>query len=223
MPSVLWCCWLGGRKGIRPVKHWVVRCWHGYLSGARCRLHMAQLMPPPLTVSCFSKIQIGFTFLVPAHLGGPGHRAVKRVNGCCSGRLESLCGSWWSWVSSRMQMLTRFSRWPTYMLRVAIMFGCIGRLESPCGSWWPWVSSRMQMLTRSRWWPAYMLRVDIMCGCSGRLESPCGSWWRWVSSRMQMLTRLRWWPTYCMATGCASRNTVPMNCKPHLLQISTFV
>ena len=42
-------------------------------------LHMAQLMPPPLTVSCFSKIQIGFTFLVPAHLGSPGQRAVKWV------------------------------------------------------------------------------------------------------------------------------------------------
>ena len=37
-PSVLWRCWLGGRKGIRPVKDWVVGCWHGYLSGARCRL-----------------------------------------------------------------------------------------------------------------------------------------------------------------------------------------
>ena len=35
-------------------------------------LHMAQLMPLPLTVSCFSKIQIGFTFLVTAHLGSPG-------------------------------------------------------------------------------------------------------------------------------------------------------
>ena len=34
-------------------------------------LHVAQLMPLPLTVSCFSKIQIGFTFLVPAHLGSP--------------------------------------------------------------------------------------------------------------------------------------------------------
>ena len=42
-------------------------------------LHMSQLMPLPLTVSCFSKIQIGFTFLVPAHLGSPGKRA---VNGC---------------------------------------------------------------------------------------------------------------------------------------------
>ena len=42
-------------------------------------LHMAQLMPLPLTVSCFNKIQIGFTFLVPAHPGSPGQRAVKRV------------------------------------------------------------------------------------------------------------------------------------------------
>ena len=42
-------------------------------------LHMVQLMPLPLTVSCFSKIQIGFTFLVPAHLVSPGQRAIKRV------------------------------------------------------------------------------------------------------------------------------------------------
>ena len=42
-------------------------------------MHMAQLMPLPLTVSCFSKIQIGYTFLVPAHPGSPGQRAVKRV------------------------------------------------------------------------------------------------------------------------------------------------
>jgi len=42
-------------------------------------LHMAQLMPLPLTVSCFSKIQIGFIFLVA---GSPGQRAVKRVCVC---------------------------------------------------------------------------------------------------------------------------------------------
>jgi len=101
-PYLLWHRWFGDRKGIRPVKNWVVGCWHGYLSGARCTasemtytvssgalnstpiqsnadLHMAQLMPLPLNVSCFSKIQIGFTFLVPAHLGSPGRRA---LNGC---------------------------------------------------------------------------------------------------------------------------------------------
>ena len=45
-------------------------------------LHMAQLIPLQHTVSCFSEIQIGFTFLVPAHPGGPRQRAVKRVCVC---------------------------------------------------------------------------------------------------------------------------------------------
>ena len=45
-------------------------------------LHMAQLMPLPLTVSCFSKIQIGFTFLVLAHPGSLGQSAVKQLNVC---------------------------------------------------------------------------------------------------------------------------------------------
>jgi len=57
---------LGGRKGIRPVKSE----WWG-AGMVICReqgadLNVAQLMPLQLTVSCFSKIQIGFTFLVPA-------------------------------------------------------------------------------------------------------------------------------------------------------------
>jgi len=41
-------------------------------------MHMAQLMPLPLTVSCSSKIQTGFTFLVPANPGSPGQGAVKQ-------------------------------------------------------------------------------------------------------------------------------------------------
>ena len=45
-------------------------------------LHMAQLVTLPLNVSWFGKIQIGFTFLVPAHLGSPGRRAIKRVCVC---------------------------------------------------------------------------------------------------------------------------------------------
>ena len=86
MPSVLSRCWLGGRKGIRPGKtEWrgagVVICLQ---RGAD--LHMAQLMPLPLTVSCYSKIQIGFTFLVPADLDSPGKRAVKRVCVCVCSR-----------------------------------------------------------------------------------------------------------------------------------------
>ena len=75
--SVLWRCWLGTRKGIWPVKtEWwgagEVICLQRGVD-----LHIAQLMPLPLTVSCFSKIQIGFTFPVPAHPGSPGQRAIK--------------------------------------------------------------------------------------------------------------------------------------------------
>ena len=85
---------LGGRKGIRLVKtDWwgagVVVCLE---QGAD--LHMAQLMPLPLTVSCFSKIQIVFTFLVPAHLGSPRKRAVKWVCVCA-------CNIAWVRMNSR--------------------------------------------------------------------------------------------------------------------------
>jgi len=81
LPSVLWRCWLGGRKGIRPVKKLSggVLAWLSVWSEVGSDLHMAQLMPLPLTVSCSSKIRIGFTFLVPAYLGSPGKMAVKRV------------------------------------------------------------------------------------------------------------------------------------------------
>jgi len=71
------CCWLGSRKGIWPVKNWVVGCWHGYLPRTRCRLAYgpADATASHYLFSCFSKIQIGFTFLVPAHLGSPGKKA----------------------------------------------------------------------------------------------------------------------------------------------------
>ena len=82
--SVLCHCWFGSRKGIRPVKtEWwgagVVVCLE------RCAdLHVAQLIPLPLTVFCLSKIHSPhwFYLLVPAHPGSPGQRAIKRVCMC---------------------------------------------------------------------------------------------------------------------------------------------
>ena len=52
-------------------------------------LHMAQLMPLPPTVSCFSKIQIGVSFLVLAHAGSPGQRAVTCVCVCACVRARA--------------------------------------------------------------------------------------------------------------------------------------
>ena len=60
-------------------------------------LYMVQLMPLPLTVSCFSKIQVGYTFLVPAHPGSPGQKAVKcvcvynKLNGKYSHSCKLMC------------------------------------------------------------------------------------------------------------------------------------
>jgi len=76
---------LGGRKGTRPVKKLSggVLAWLS-VSKRGADLHIAQLMPLPVTVSCFSKIQIGFTFLELAHPGSPGQRAVKQMCVCVS-------------------------------------------------------------------------------------------------------------------------------------------
>jgi len=80
-------------KGIRPVK---TELWGAGMVIVICLergadLHMAELLPLPLTVSCFSEIQICFTFLVPAHLGSHGKRAVKRVCVCvcCGGENQA--------------------------------------------------------------------------------------------------------------------------------------
>jgi len=82
MPSLLCCCWLGVRKSIWPVKNRVMRCWHDYLSGARCIMRVVQLMPLPLHHLFFIKIQNGFIFLVLAYPGCPGKEATKWVFVC---------------------------------------------------------------------------------------------------------------------------------------------
>jgi len=105
---------LGGRKGIQPVKTegWgagVVICLE-----RDADLRMAQLMPLPLTVAYFSKIQIGFTFLVLAYPGSPGQRAVKRV--CVCDCLNKRNFSFWQnvvsdesgWMSSYMLTYNKF-------------------------------------------------------------------------------------------------------------------
>jgi len=68
-------------------------------------LHMAQLLPVPLTVSCFNEIQIGFTVLLRAHPGCPGKRAVKRVCVFFPARVSFICrgsplGNKLLWVQS---------------------------------------------------------------------------------------------------------------------------
>jgi len=70
---------VGRQEGYPACKNWVMGCWRGYLSGARCSLAYGTA---GATVSCFVKIQIDLTFLVPAYPGSPGKRAIKCVCVC---------------------------------------------------------------------------------------------------------------------------------------------
>jgi len=77
-------------------------------------LHIAQLMPLPLTVSCFSKIQIGFIVLVPAHLGSPGQRAVKRVCVCVHIDHQNMLSTWYE-KGGRSERDKLDCRWSTML------------------------------------------------------------------------------------------------------------
>ena len=69
LPSVLWRCWLGGRKSIRPVKNWAVGCWRGYLSGARCRLAYG---PADATATHCLLLQLNPDWFYLSGTGSPG-------------------------------------------------------------------------------------------------------------------------------------------------------
>ena len=75
-------------------------------------LHMAQLMPLPLTVSCFSKIYTGFTFLVVAYPGSPGKGP---LNGCVCmiGQLNDVL------AIQAVRLLCYFSLWTFVCLQVS--------------------------------------------------------------------------------------------------------
>ena len=128
LPSVLLCHWLGGRKGIQPVKK---------LSGGErgADLHMAQLMPQPLTVSCFSKIQICFTFLVLAHPRSPRQSAIKRVLLSCLLECRSTDSNHHPFLLSQLSLLPYCDgEKPTDVWRLRMLM----RLESLdlfCRSW----------------------------------------------------------------------------------------
>jgi len=101
-------------------------CWRGFLSTACADcLHVSQLMPLPLTVSCFSKIQIGFTFLVPAHPCNPWQRAVKRVCVC-------LCYSRYTATNLLNEAKAWFTSWVIcyyYYYYAAFNAPCVGHKD----------------------------------------------------------------------------------------------
>ena len=105
-------------------------------------LHTAQLMPLPLTVSCFSKVQIGFTFLVPAHPDSPGKRAIRLVV-CVTVLFISYCvpvffiTDYFYWFYSRLYHSSTLPRRPSIILcsvHVSSLICAAGRLYGSSGS-----------------------------------------------------------------------------------------
>ena len=91
----------------------------------RCAdLHTAEWMPLPLTVSCFSKIQIGLTFLVPAHLGSPGQRAVKRARARARACVWSQITHVWNFSHKLFSILCAPWFFLFYVLHVTYLCPC---------------------------------------------------------------------------------------------------
>ena len=120
IPSVLWRCWLGGRKGIRPVKNFCggVLAWLSVWSEVQTCMWPRWYHCHSLSLASV-KSRLVFTFLVLADPGSPGKRAIKRVCVCvCShlkmllwftGQCASSCQiSWWSVELAEIWLFIRF-------------------------------------------------------------------------------------------------------------------
>ena len=114
MTEVLWCCWLGSRKGIRPVKNWVVGPWDVDVVmclGQGSDLHMAQLMPLSLTISCSSKSRLVLPFWCRLNWVVPDKKSKRAIKWLCevlfSNNLKKNInhsypsGLWWCTLENR--------------------------------------------------------------------------------------------------------------------------
>ena len=83
VPSVLWHCWLGGRKGIRPVKN--MGGWWRWALVSPDGVVPSRMVGVSVSVNLPCTIKSTSSLLAPAHMGDPGKRAAKWL----------WCGVWW--------------------------------------------------------------------------------------------------------------------------------
>ena len=145
VPSVLWRCWLGGRKSIRPLKNSIggvlallsvwskVQTWHG----------------PADATATHCQIQIDFTFLVPAHPGSPGKRAVKRVRVCvCVCVWQSTHHPWLAMICDDRRKCRQFvTKGPSVSLR--------------CRLWWRWNAGRLSQVLSILSYDIFFLSIAL--------------------------------------------------------------
>jgi len=166
--SVLWHCWMGGRKDIRPVKnmgdggggHWLVQMEWRQAGWSVC----LPLLISPRTMKSRSSL------LAPTHPDGPGKRAVK------------LWWWWWWWLiySSRYERVTpQFHQLRWLKLRSELTSSCPSLVTSVCmDTHW----HQPIWLANSKWWWTLKLvkclwspASSSLIVCSMRLSS-IGEW-----------------------------------------------
>ena len=128
-------------------------------------------MPLALTVCCFSKIQSGFTFLVPAHLGSPGKRAVKRV--CCDVYISPVM----AWCNQICVESADKSK-PTNLC----MHACLGRGTYRLACSWPLVASQNAVLspqpTASKHWSSFLILTTLCLTGLPEVAMPYSDMWQ---------------------------------------------
>ena len=180
VPSVLWRCWLGGRKGIRPVKKLSggVLAWLSVWSKVQtciwpswCHCHSLSL------ASVKSRLVLSFWYwLTP---GSPGQRAVKRV---CMRLCVYLCRSvsfvnflqystvWTGLSTFSPEKLSEMEQWSHYLvfnLKIAcLLFHYLNNNGQDEYANLVWCRSHMQPVIHDILWR----RINSQCDCD------CVSW-----------------------------------------------
>jgi len=143
--------WQEGHQACKKLSGGVL-AWLSVWSNVQTCI-MAQLMPLPLTISCFSKIQIGFSFLVPADPGSPGQSAVKRVYVCVCVSMSMVHTGWMGWV----RMRTKHSRQVVICAPLSTKFWT-SRLAGRLRAKWP--SPLVSVLS---WWRPFNQCSYVSC------------------------------------------------------------
>jgi len=192
--SVLWRCWLGGRKGTHPVKNWVVGFWRGYQSGARWRFAYG---PADVTVTHYllhQKIPIGFTFLVPA-VGTPRY---SWTNVC-----------WTQQLVSSQALASSTKAYPVFC-----MMNCTGLVFlSECStSWQWWFTGAFKTKHQSTWLTA--ASQCLMSPVDSTYDLPVVTSWPFLgldelhSAIGPSLLGVRWHGTHCRTISVIHRTAV---------------
>jgi len=147
-------------------------------------LHTAQLMPLPLTVSCFGKIQIGFSFLVLAHLGSPRKRAVKRV--CVCVWLNNSNKWWWQVRPVLLLMYLAFA--------VLWISGCWHMLVIPLNVY-VFSGSRCVVWVKCDWLSDWLIDWLIDQFFHSLIETTTVQWWE---RRFRRIPNQVWEGMYCI-------------------------